>query len=105
MEISPRARTAVVFVFRTVSKYRCNVNCARWQVCSRTIPPASGVSRMGRAFPRNPSCGCRHSPSSLKFGMLTREEPEVGGVTGAIEPDAEPDPGAFEVPHRVDTAL
>ena len=36
--------------------------------------------------------------------MLTREESEVGGVTGAIEPDAEPDPGAFEVPHRVDTA-
>jgi hypothetical protein len=35
---------------------------------------------------------------------VTVEEPEVGDVNGADEPDAEPDPGRCEVPRRVDTA-
>jgi hypothetical protein len=45
-----------------------------------------------------PSMWLCHSPSLLKLDMLTREEPEVGSVTGAKEPVAEPDPGASRYP-------
>src|SRR5262249_31294966 len=78
-----------------------------WEIVSRhDIGKRLAIGRdCFGAVPQNPACGSRHSPSLLKLDMLMREEPEVGGVTGAIEPDAEPDPRAFEVPHRVDTAL
>src|SRR5215467_12135398 len=39
-----------------------------------------------------------------KLRTMTSGGSEVARVTGAIEPVAEPDPGRFEVPHRVDAA-